>query len=266
MLLPGMKFHTLWPFAFGLLLLASMNSCTKTVLETQTDTLRATDTLRDTLGPHEAWVRFVSIFPASVATELELSTTSDVNSSLYTVAPNSLGGSYLPLRADTSFMFYISNPAMPGWEDSSLRIPVLGNTINTYALFLVDTSPGHPYFSVQSQRAVDSEKLTPPPADSCYVRFINGISDGSAAFDFDLNALGNSLFLTNGHSEPIYWAALSQYGLVRVGTHTIYLRTPGTTDAPLQLQNYTFRAGHWYTVIATGSLKENTGRINVDQE
>ena len=251
-----MKFHILWPFAFGALVLFSMNSCTKTVVQTQTDTLRSTDTLRDTLGPHEAWIQFLSMFPDSIATTILLSTTPNANSSLYTVAQNSISGAYLPLRADSSYMFYLSSPSMPGWEDS-LPIPQLGNTLNTYALFLVDP------LRMEPGRSVDSEKLTPPPSGYCYVRFVNGISDASS-ISFDIDSIGNALFANNGNFGRTDFESFSSYALVKAGTHSIYLESQG--NAPLQRPNNSFKEGYWYTVRATGSIKENNAHVDIDPE
>ena len=256
MLSQRMKFHILWPFAFGALVLLSINSCTKTVVQTQTDTLRSTDTLHDTLGPHEAWIQFLSMFPDSITRSILISTTPDANSTLLTVAQNSIDGRYLPLRADSSYMLYLSTPSLPGWQDS-LPIPQLGNTLNTYALFLVDP------LRMEPGRSVDSEKLTPPPPGYCYVRFVNGIPD-APSISLALDTLGKSLFPNNGNFGRTDFESISPYALVRAGTHSIYLESQG--NPPLQRPNNSFKEGYWYTVRATGSIKENNAQIGLDPE
>jgi hypothetical protein len=247
-----MKLHILWPFAFGLLLLVSMNSCTKTITNTVDST--TVDTLRDTVGSRQAWIRFVSMFPDSLATTVIISKNL-TTPSVFAYAVNSVSGSYFPLRSDTSYLFYLSSPTIPGWSDS-LAIPILGNTVNTLALFRFGDQ-------TQPQRSIDSEKLTPPPLGYSYVRFINGISDGTADFYLDLDTVGNPLFSS---MVPIQDGQISPYVLVKTDrSHTLYLRTPGTTDVLLtQLGN--FENGSYYSVRAIGLLSENNARLVIDQE
>jgi len=237
----------------------AMNSCTKTIVQTKTvdstvfDTLHSTDTLRDTLGTRIAWIRFVSMFPGSTPPTVAISKTPGGVAFAYATTP--LTGNYLPLHPDTSYTFYLSSPELPGWS-SALAIPPLGSTLSTYALFLIISNNGadssmHPSWSI------DSEKLTPPPLGYCYVRGIDGISDGSQ-YDLDLDTIYHDLV-------PIQSYQITRYVLVKAGEHTIFLRTIGTGDTPLQIPG-NFQDGSYYTVRATGSFSNSDAQLALDQE
>ena len=45
-----MKIRHLWLFALGVIMIVSMNSCTKTVVQTTVDSVKVIDTVRDTVG------------------------------------------------------------------------------------------------------------------------------------------------------------------------------------------------------------------------
>ena len=249
----GMKLHLLWPFAFGLALILTVNSCTKTVTgptvidsTTIRDTLR--DTLRVTLGIQQALVRFTSMFPGSTPPTIAISKAPGGIPFAYATSP--LTGAYIPLRPDTSYTFYLSSS---GWS-GSLTIPPLGSALTTWALFLIisnnDTSM-HPVWSI------DSEHLTPPPPGYCYVRGIDGISDGGQ-YDLDLDTVYNDLV-------PIQIYQITRYVLVKAGVHTIFLRTVGTAETPLQKPD-NFQEGSYYTIRATGSFGDNSAQLTIDQE
>jgi hypothetical protein len=250
-----MKLHVLWPFAFGLAFILTVNSCTKTVTgPTDSVIVRDTsrDTLHDTLGTHQAWVRFVSMIPDSIATEIILSKTQDANASQFAYALNSVSGNYLPLRSDTSYLFYLSNPNRTGWS-TTLNIPTANESMKTWALFWLSNQ-------VRPIPSTDSEKLTPPPPGYCYVRFMDGINDpsGSPTYFFDLDTVYHDLV-------PIQDLQISQYVLVKAGEHTLFLRESGTSNTPLQVPG-NFEDGSYYTVRATGSFTANNAKLTLDQE
>ncbi len=239
-----------------------MGSCTKTITEPGTtdtlrdtlhsvDTLHTLDTLHDTLGSGQAWVRFVSMYPDP----LRLST---AQGTLFTIAFNTCQGQYIPLRADSSYTFYLTDAGNPGWSDS-LPIGILGNAIYTIALFPLGANNAD-----WDQPIIDSEKLTPPPPGYCYLRFIDG--NGDQQFFIDLDSAGNSLFKANGHSVSFSYKSLTPYVLIKANTsHTIFLRDPSTGQTPVRNQEY-FVDGFYYTGRIIGSLKNNTAQIAFDQE
>lgn len=254
-----MKIHVLWPFAFGLVLVLTMNSCTKTIVQTntvfdtlhRTDTLQSMDTLRDTAGL--GWIRFVSMFPGATPPTIFISKTP--GGSAFSFGTTPVTGTFLPLRPDTSYTFYLSSPNLPGWS-STLDIPPLGSTINTYALFLIISPNGkdstmHPFWSI------DSEKLTPPPAGYCYVRCIDGIPDGDQ-YKLDLDSVYNDL-------TDIQNLQITRYVLIKAGEHTVLFRTIGTANTPLQKPG-NFQDGAYYTVRANGSFGDHSEQLTIDQE
>jgi hypothetical protein len=245
----GMKLHVLWPFAFGLVIMLTMNSCTKTIVQTKT----VDSTIVDTSGP--ALVRFVSMFPDSIATSIDISKVHNGVPTAFTYAVNTMSGSFFPIRPDTSYTFQLSSSTMPGWS-ASLDVPVLGNSINTFALFLFNNN-------FVPRRSIDSEYLTPPPLGYCYLRFIDGIADGADNYYLDLDTIYKDLF---SNSQPISNLDITRYVLVKAGVHTLFLRTSGSSLTPLQTNPDNLVDGFYYTVRATGSFTDNNAKLTIDQE
>ncbi len=216
----------------------SLDSCTKTVVETKI----VTDTLRDTTQGM-ALVRFVSLFPDTIAGPLYLSATPDRNSSLFTTVSTSCGNQYIPIRPDTSLKCYVTNSSNTGFLDS-VTIPPLGQTLNTYALFFNS--------GLRYRRTIDSAKLTPPPPGYAYVRLINGNqSIGDSQLDTSATIEG-SLFIS-----PVGFSEASAYVLVKAGRpYTVILREQDNSEV-LNTTPQTFTDGAYYTAQATGYLDSN---------
>ncbi len=234
-----MKVHILWPFAFGFVLLLGMNSCTKTIVQTNTvvDTLHSVDTVG------LAYIRFICMFPDTMTTSLRISKTSNANT-LFATATQSVPGGYIPVRPDTSYTYFFSTTDNL-WMDSE-ALPAPGLTMTTYALFLSGNR-------ILISPTIDSEQWTPPPSGYCYVRFLEGIAGSPAQFFLDLDTIGHSLFYrSNGHSKSITYPDFSSYVLVKAGEHTLFLRDPLTLETYAQIPG-NFQDGSYYTVIATGT-------------
>jgi hypothetical protein len=255
----NMKIRHLWPFAFGIIIIVSMNSCTKTNTVVQTKTVDST--VVDTVG--RGWVRFVSMFPQ--ASQINIYEGNDTIGLPFAVAQNSCPSSYIQVSPNLPTIFRAYIPSLGGFQ--LLPIPEgLGPTMNTYALFL-SVSGGDSTFYPKS--SIDSEQFTPPPADSCYVRLINGIPDAPGPFfvDLDDTALGHSVFYSNSQPQSIPNFSFSYYALVPAGQHTIYLRLdePNNPQTGISFStSYLFEGGGYYTILATGSI--NGGGISVNQE
>ncbi len=252
-----MKIHRWWPFAFGIIVIISVNSCTKTVETTKVDSLTVVDSVRDTVG--RAWIRFVSMFPGNVATLINLY---QADSTPFTTARNSCPNTYIPIRPDTSSTFYANIPSLGGYK--LVPIPPLRQTMNTYGLFLLTNGVDS---SLELVRSYDSEKFTPPPPGYCYFRMINGIADAEGPFFVDTGAVGNSLFFANGKPQSIPAFNFSYYALIPAGEHTFYLRIddPSNPQPPVPFQTVQLcESGAYYTLRATGPMA--TGTIGIDQE
>ncbi len=250
----NMKTHHFLPIVVGVIIIVSMNSCTKTV----TDVKTVDSTVVDTIG--RGFIRFVSMFPPSAGTEFQIF---NADTTPFTYASNTLPGSYFPVSPNLPLTLYGNIPFLGGLQ--FMPLPAPGPTMNTYALFLFVNSQGDS--TLQPIRSIDSEKFTPPPPGYCYIRLINGIPDSPGPFFVDLDTVDSSIF--SSHSKPQSTPAFSfsSYALIPAGQHTIFLRIDDSndpqTEVPFQT-SYRFDGGQYYSVLATGSL--TNGSIVVDQE
>src|ERR1700679_3264582 len=165
----NMKTHHFWPIVVGVIIIVSMNSCTKTV----TDVKTVDSTIVDTNG--RGFIRFVSMFPPSAGTEFQIF---NADTTPFTYASNTLPGSYFPVSPNLPMTLYANIPIFQGLQ--FMPLPAPGPTMNTYALFLFVNSQGDS--TLQPIRSIDSEKLTPPPPGYSYIRLINGIPDATGPF------------------------------------------------------------------------------------
>ncbi len=271
----SMKNHILWPFLFGVIIIVSINSCTKTITQIKTvdSTVTVRDTVRDTAG--DAEVRFICMFPDNVTTNIPIHKT---DASLLVAAQNFCPSVYSPVWPDSS-MIFLASIIVPSlnldWYDT-MFLPPLGHTMNTYALFFdIDNTPDKSDTSLRYTYSVDSEKLTPAPANECYVRFIHGIQDADQ-FYVELDTADNttavhSIFYSSGPPRlplPIQWGIISDYVLIPSGPHTLYFQ-PASNLSTGQVSftiPQSFEAGGYYTVLATGRMSDGSDQIVVDQE
>lgn len=247
-----MKTHHFWPIVVGVIIIVSMNSCTKTV----TDVKTVDSTIVDTNG--RGFIRFVSMFPPSAGTEFQIF---NADTTPFTYASNTLPGSYFPVSPNLPMTLYANIPIFQGLQ--FMPLPAPGPTMNTYALFLFVNSQGDS--TLQPIRSIDSEKLTPPPPDYSYIRLINGIPDATGPFFADLDTVDSSIFYSNSKPQSIPAFSFSYYALIPAGQHTIFLRIDDSNDpqtvVPFQT-SYRFDGGQYYSVLATGSLTNGSIVVN----
>gem|GEM_PF-2346779 len=240
----------------------SINSCTKTVTDTVYDTTHDTVHLHDTIGP--ALIRFISMLPDSITggSPVVLSFSSDPKTASF-FAGNTIGGSYYPVAHDTAIQYYVF---FAGRLFDSIPMPKLRpNSVNTYALFL--NTKGQIYYVPP---ASDSTKLKTPPSGYAYLRFINGVPDYPvpvATFYLDIDTVGNSysLYHLNGQPRPIGFTEISEYALVKAGTHKVFVSAPYSSDADFTVP-FSFQDGSFYTAHVTGSHSNNTAKFLIDAE
>jgi hypothetical protein len=248
-----MKIRHLWPFALGVITLISMNSCTKTVVQTTVDSVKVIDTVLDKVGL--AQVRFVCMFPAYDGQLINIYLPGDSIHQILT-AQNICPNTYFDIRPDTLTTLYTRIPSLNNWLDS-IPIPSPGPTLRTCAIFLADSI----FTPVWSN---DSEKFTPPPPGYCYIRLINSAGAIDPLF-VDLDIVDSAVVFPHAQSQSIPPYQISEYTLIPVGQHTIYLRVddpnnPKTVVAFSLGQN--FEDGQYYTILApvVGGL------ITIDKE
>ncbi len=258
----GMKIRKFWPFVLGVIAIASMHSCTKPVTATKVDTLTVTDSIRDTVGL--AQIRFVSMFPQSVATEIVIYGAD--SKTVFAIAQNSCPNTYIPIRPDTSLTLYAYIPNLGGFK--LLPIPKLGPSFNTFALFtFVDSAAGQYDTTLRPQYSVDSERFTPPPPGYCYIRLINSVADVPGPLFVDLDTVDSAVVFPHAQSQSTPPFQISEYALIPKGQHTIYLRVDNSNN-PKQVVPFStsqlFEDGQYYTILATGPSVG--GSIIIDQE
>ncbi len=254
-----MKIRHFWPFAFGVIFIVSINSCTKTVVQTNVDSLTIVDSIRDTLGL--GLVRFVSMFPQGASSFINIYEGKDTVGIPLTVASNSCPNSYIPVSPNISTNFYAYVPVLNGNQFMPLAAP--RHTMNTVAMFLSTNSQDSNFNYVVN---TDSEKFTPPPPGYCYIRLINGIADAVLPFYVDLDTVGQSIFYSGSVPQSIPPFSFSYYALIPAGQHTIFLRTEDSFH-PRQVA-YQFSQqcedGGYYTIEAIGPMANKI--IGIDKE
>lgn len=256
----SMKVHLLCPFALGVIFILSLNSCTKTVEQTNTVIHDSTVVKHDTTGG--AWIRFVSMFPGNTPSGI---TIFDADSNtIFTVAGNACPGNYYPLPPDTSSVFYATISNL-GWKNLPLYVTALGPTLNTCGLFLeITNNNGQLDSSLRSTFSVDSEKLIPPPSGMCYVRFMDGLEDPTGPFyvELDADSVNKSLFHdSQSNPSPIGFSGISPYALIPATQHKIYFHVddPSNPQAPVFSISPLFEDGHYYDIQATGWVNSGNG-------
>ncbi len=239
----------LWPLVFGVIFIASINSCTKTNTVTQIKDSTIVDTVRDTIG--RGFIRFVSMLPPSAGTDITIYNADSVTP--FTTVSSNILGSYFPVRPDTSLTLFAYIPSL-GLQ--SMPLPAPGQTMNTYALFMV----GNTFHVI---RSLDSEKFTPPPADSCYFRLING-DPTSLPFFVDIDMEGHSIFYANSQAQSISFTNFSYYARIPAGEHTFYLRVddPSNPQTVISSQRpFSCVGGQYYTAEA-----DTSGNLTIQPE
>lgn len=254
-----MKNRHLWPFALGVIILISMNSCTKTVVQTTVDSVTVIHTVKDTIGL--AQIRFVSMFPAYDGQVINIYGAGDSIHQIL-IAQNLCPNTYFDIRPDTLTTLYTRIPSLNNWLDS-IPIPPPGPTMRTYALFLAGSQGDSSFTPVWSN---DSEKFTPPPPGYSYIRLINSVADLLPLF-VDLDTVKNAVLFPRALSQSTPPFQISEYTLIPDGQHMIYLRVddsnnPKTVVAFSLGQN--FEDGQYYTILATGP--STNGSIAIDKE
>jgi hypothetical protein len=245
-----MKTYHLLPFAFGVMIIVSMNSCTKTDTVTQIKDSTVVDSIRDTVGLGH--IRFISMIPGS---DIEIDNADSTTE--FTYASNTISGSYFPVPPEASMNLFAFIPTLVGLQPMPLPAP--GPTFNTYALFLINGQTT----TFQFTRSIDSEKFTPPPPDSCYFRLING-DPNSDPFFVDIDTEGHSIFYNNSNPQSISFTTFSYYARIPAGEHTFYLRVDNPNDPQKVISStYSFlcEGGQYYTAQASPS-----GTISIQQE
>jgi hypothetical protein len=238
-----MKISHLWPFAFGVIIIVSMNSCSKPATEVKTVDSTIVDTVRDTVG--RGFIRFVSMLPPSAGTEVTIFNADSVTP--FTTVSNNILGSYFPVRPDTSMTLFPYIQSLGGLQFMPLPRPE--QTMNTYALFIVANS----FYVV---RSIDSEKFTPPPADSCYFRLINGDESAPDPFFVDIDTVGHSIFHSKSQPQSIPFPGISYYARIPAGEHTFYLRVDDPNDPDTVISSrpsFQCAGGQYYTAEADAS-------------
>jgi hypothetical protein len=254
-----MKIRHLWLFALGVIMIVSMNSCTKTVVQTTVDSVKVIDTVRDKVGLCE--VRFVCMFPQFDASQINIYAAGDSHNPIL-LATNNCPNTYFPVRSDTTTTFYVNIPTVNNWYDS-VPLPPPGPTMNTCAMFLNNNGQGDSSFTYTWSN--DSEKFTPPPSGHSYIRLINSVADATGPFFVDLDMVGDSIVFPHAQSQALPAFSISDYALIPSGQHHIYLRPSFSNiqQPPAFSTVENFEDGQYYTIVATGP---SPGLIHIDKE
>jgi hypothetical protein len=229
--------------AFGIIIIVSINSCTKTNTVTQVKDSTVVDTVRDTIG--RGFIRFVSMLPPSAGADITIFNADSVTQ--FTTVSSNILGSYFPVMPDTSMTLFAYIPSLGGFQ--FMPLPKPGETMNTYALFIVGGA-----FDVV--RSIDVEKFTPPPADSCYFRLINGDESAPGPFFVDIDTVGHSIFYTNSLAQSIPFPGISYYARIPAGEHTFYLRADEPTNPDTVISSrplFQCAGGQYYTAEVDSS-------------
>ena len=227
--------------ALGLIITSHLSSCTKTETVTQWDTTYVH--VHDTVGP--AMIRFISVLPDSFGT---IFTVRASQTGLPIATVRTGAGSYLPVRANVSSVYYLYN--QNGVNIGAIPLPAFKpNTISSIVLFYDNNGLGF-------TPADDSQKVIAAPQGHCYVRFINDIPDHtlSTLLSIDTDAFGHSLV------QAAYEEA-SPYGLITAGNHMLLIHAQG--DQPsgkIDTISTVFQDGSYYTVFAVGSQAAHTAK------
>jgi hypothetical protein len=256
-----MKTPILFIFALTALFLVTVNSCTKTVTQTVDSTFR--DTVRDTaiVPAGGAALRFISMFPTSIANSMDLTTDSGgSNRAYYTTNVTSPYYIQVPPSTPLTYYLFINQSTYLG----PISLPSLAaGSITTVAVF--DTNQG----TVQIALGNDSAKSTSPPAGYCYLRFVNGVPDYPSPQPLvylDLDGTDTSVFLSNGFDRPYYFKEISPYSLIPSGTHTVNLREDRALGNIIYTINSTFQSGLYYTAHITGTQAAGNVVFAIDAE
>jgi len=225
-------------------------SCKETVTETKWkyDTTLVHDTMRS-----PAFIRFVSLIPDEVPNSAVIQIWRDAKHDLspFSAKPLCLK-SYYAVPADSSIEYLLNVDG----NDQHMPLEALAKgSINTFALFL--DGAGFTWF-----RAIDTEKIHPPPPRYCYVRLINAITDHSpyTPLLLDIDHGQDTLFHLGVPPREI-----SHYELLSKGAHIVAVGGINDPGPPLKtFGTVIFQEGEYYTFRARGSTL--TAEIDYDLE
>ncbi len=246
---------------FTPMIVSSFYGCAHTVEEVtvhDSDTVIRKDTVTDTLGGAR-WLRFVSMLVSGNTSIITTASGNFFSEASYFMLPY-----YVPTYNKQPFKLYATYFVGTTSTLDSITVPadsLLPNSLVTIALFEVvegGSSGLYKFF------AIDSAKNTPPPADSCYFRFINALPD------YPQPSPSVNIYIDDPNGTPIFpssvtFTELRNYVLVKAGSHMIYVRSE-TNPTVLYSTQQQLKAGRYYTSRLTGSKVGATDKFSVDGE
>jgi hypothetical protein len=243
---------------FAPMILSSFIGCAHTVEEIVIiDTVGTLDT--SNAGPR--YIRFISLL--SVPNPVTLTTESK---KIFGEAIPFMTSAYIPTTKITPFELYAAYYIDTKVHLDSLSIPVdtliKPNSMWTIALFenIVDTlSKLQPLFLNDSLKRFPH---FPVAGDSCYFRFINGVSDVNP------QAVVNVYLDTN--TIPLFTSVPFKEGrnyiLIPTGQHTILITSEADTAKILYQRSQYFSGWEYYTARLNGTVSGANDKLSIDEE
>ncbi len=264
MLMPGMRFRSVGGAQLiAMLLLVSLASCTKTIVETHDVPVHDTTTIW-TKG--RAFVRFLSMLPNQGSISLSHSVSGSILP--FDAAVSYTTGTGYPVPDSMAFTVYCHYTIATKSFDDSLPVPALPAHAERSYIFFAYQNPDTKAYFLQTTACDDSMKNIPAPSGYCYLRVMNGVNDfptpRSQVYVY-LNGSDTSLFTdpVTKAKIPLAYGDVQNYKLIKAGDITIDVKDDAGNLVHPTASRTTF-AGQYYTLRRSGSHADGTDKIVLD--